>query len=576
MPILSEEDRRFYLQNLPTQAQIEPDFFETLTSAFDFVVDEELSISSLLNNQGYDDRNEEIKKMVDGGFDIKPYTNVVGEIDYARLSSDTGTIKSDFQLWGERRDILAKRRIENQNVMERGSGLAQFLGSMGAYMLDPVNIATFPIAIGTAYKGMSVLSRALMTGRDAAGIAIATELAIQPLVYQHKNAIGSPYEFNDALMAISTAAIGSAALGVAAGGIAGYIKKVKEKTAFIDVNQNVVKQGDNFFVKQQIDVNGEKLIELKQITSEQAEILTTNNEISESLRMLSSIEEQLLMQKNEQRITDDLLKAYDNFTADNGVSGWDVGSSTDLELRQKLEKVLDNRQKELQKSQTFAEFFNLKGKLNTQSFLDAGLDPKDLNAFNANVQVGKQLFSSKGKITVDGANEQLLEMSYQYYDATNPFYSVDLVKDILQNPKKMVDDTVDAELAEIQQRFDDLQLETDTPLFIQKVIEDDVELDAAILRDNEATTKALQGPNLTYQDYFVEPPPTAPISTVGSLQRHLLNDEGLAEFYDRDIANFNALDTNDIKIDGITSKEYMKALDDQIDGIESVRVCALG
>lgn len=575
MPILSKEDRRFYLQNLPTQAQIEPDFLETLTSAFDFVVDEELSISSLLNNQGYDDRNEEIKEMVDGGFNIKPYTNVVGEIDYARLSTDTGTIKSDFQLWGERRDILAKRRAENQNVMERGSGLAQFLGSMGAYMLDPVNIATFPIAIGTAYKGMSVLSRALMTGRDAAGVAIATELAIQPLVYQHKNAIGSPYEFNDALMAISTAAIGSGVLGGAAGGIAGYIKKVREKTAFIDVDQNVVKQGDNFFVKQEVDVNGETSIELKQITSEQAEILTKTNEVSESLKILASIEEQLLFQKKP-RVTDDILKAYDDFTVDNGVSGWDVGSNTDLELRQKLEKVLNNRQKELQKEQTFAEFFELKGKLNTQSFVDAGLDPKDLNAFNANFQVGKQLFSSKGKVTVDGANEQLLQMAYPYYDSTNPRYSVDLVYDIFENPKKMVDDTVDAELAEIQQRFDDLQLEADTPLFIQKIIEDDVELDAAILRDNEATKTRLQTATLSYDDYVVEPPPTAPISTVGSLQRHLLNDEGLAEVYDRDIANFNALDTDNIKIDGITSKEYMKALDDQIDGIESVRVCALG
>ena len=140
----------------------------------------------------------------------------------------------------------------------------------------------------------------------------------------------------------------------------------------------------------------------------------------------------------------------------------------------------------------------------------------------------------------------------------------------------MVDDTVDAELAEIQQRFDDLQQESDTPFFIQRLIEEDVELDANILRQNQETTERLQKPTLAYEDYVVEQLPTAPIATKTSLQRHLLDDEGLAEFYDRDIANFNALDIDYIKIDGIKPKEYMKALDDQIDGIESVRVCALG
>ena len=575
MPILSAEDRRFYLQNLPTQGQIEPDFFETLTSAFDFVIDEELSISSLLNNQGYDDRTEQIREMVNGGFNLKPYTNVVGEIDYARLSADTGTVKSDRELWGERRDILAERRAENQDVMERGSGLAQFLGSMGGYMLDPINIATFPISIGTAYKGMSILSRALMTGRDAAGVAIATELAIQPLVYQHKNAIGSPYEFNDALMAISTAAVGSALLGTAAGGIQGYLQKVKEKTAFIDVDKNIVKQGDNFFVKQEVDVNGEKSIELKQITTEEAEVFLKTNEISESLNILASIEEQLSLKKDP-RVTDDLLKAYDDITATEGVSGWDVGSSTDLKIRKELEKVLDDKQKKLQQSQTFAQFFDSRGKLNTQSFIDAGLDKKDLNAFNANYQIGKQFFSSNGKLTVGGVNEQLRDISYPYWNPTDDYYPIKLVADIFQNPKKMVDDTVDAELAEIQQRFDDLQQESDTPFFIQRLIEEDVELDANILRQNQETTERLQKPTLAYEDYVVEQLPTAPIATKTSLQRHLLDDEGLAEFYDRDIANFNALDIDYIKIDGIKPKEYMKALDDQIDGIESVRVCALG
>ena len=59
MPILSNQDQRDYYQNMrgPQEAQEDPTFFETMGSAFDFVIDEELSVSSLLNRQGYDDRN---------------------------------------------------------------------------------------------------------------------------------------------------------------------------------------------------------------------------------------------------------------------------------------------------------------------------------------------------------------------------------------------------------------------------------------------------------------------------------------------------------------------------------------
>ena len=83
MPILSNQDQRDYYQNMrgPQEAREDPTFFESMGSAFGFVVDEELSVSSLLNRQGYQDRNEQIFKMSNEGFDLKPYTDDTGEID---------------------------------------------------------------------------------------------------------------------------------------------------------------------------------------------------------------------------------------------------------------------------------------------------------------------------------------------------------------------------------------------------------------------------------------------------------------------------------------------------------------
>ena len=162
MPILSNQDQREYYQNLrgPQEFREDPTFFETMGSAFGFVIDEELSVSSLLNRQGYDDRNKQIFEMSSEGFDLKPYTDITGELDYDRLAEDTGLIKTNRELYDERTEILRKRREENQDVIERGNGFAQFLGSMGGYMLDPINVATMGIGVGTAYKGMSTLSQA--------------------------------------------------------------------------------------------------------------------------------------------------------------------------------------------------------------------------------------------------------------------------------------------------------------------------------------------------------------------------------------------------------------------------------
>ena len=83
---------------------------------------------------------------------------------------------------------------------------------------------------------------------------------------------------------------------------------------------------------------------------------------------------------------------------------------------------------------------------------------------------------------------------------------------------------------------------------------------------------------MSYEDYVVDEPPKAPIATTNSLQRSFLEREGIAEDFDRDIADYNTLGVKQAEKDGkkVDADKIIKELDDDIDGLESVRVCALG
>ena len=243
MPFLSARDSREVQQGL-TQASFveEASFGETFAAGVGQVFDEELSVSSMLNMQGFNQRKDQVKELGNSGaFNIDEYTSAVGDVNYEKISKDFPDfkLKDDKTLFDERATLLKSRREYAQDVFDRGNGMAQFLGMATAYMLDPINIATMPIATaGTAVKGLGALGRAITVGRNEAGIAIAAELMIQPLVYQHKHDIKSPFEFKDALLNIVTAATGAAAIGGTVGGISGYLKNVREKTAGLPLNDD--------------------------------------------------------------------------------------------------------------------------------------------------------------------------------------------------------------------------------------------------------------------------------------------------------------------------------------------------
>ena len=557
MAILSNQDQRDYYQNLrgPQEFREDPTFFETMGSAFNFVMDEELSVSSLLNRQGYDDRNEQIFKMSNKGFDLKPYTDITGEIDYDRISEETGLIRTNRELYDERTEILRKRREENQDVVERGNGIAQFIGSMGGYMLDPINVATMSIGVGTAYKGMSTLSRALMTGRNTAAIAVASESAIQPLVYKHKHDIGSPYEFNDALMAIGTTAIGAGILGGAMGGIAGYFTRLSE-----DASKFV-----SFKPIDKVDVE----VKLTPIDEVDVEVKLTPEQ--ESINVLQKMGAQLVEQKAElpPRIEDDILKHWDDFQ--NGKLG-KYAKITDA--RDATIVTLEKQAKTIRKENlTLARWIAKEGGLNKERWAREGIDVGDMKAMGGG---RNPLFRVKGGYDPDMLAERLREGNVSDIQMND---AIDMVDEMVRNPKIFKD-------AGVQSRIDDIDdnisilLDENTVLeeYYGNVIRKNVESDMELLAQNKAFEDAMNKPTLTYDDYVVEQLPPAPQATRTGLQREQLDSEGLAVNYDRDIANFEAQENRIVYADGklVDGDEYMKALDDQIEGIESVRVCAIG
>ena len=179
MPFVSERDIRYIEQQLPAPEEYVPKslFSETVGAAFAYAVDEELSISNALNREGFRQRQEQVRELVDKGeIDLDRFTDRRGRIDYDRISDIYDSVKSTAQLDEERAEFLAERRERNQDIIERGSGVAQFIGMAGAFVLDPINIATMPLGfIGTAGRGLSVVGKALTVGRNEAMIATAAE-----------------------------------------------------------------------------------------------------------------------------------------------------------------------------------------------------------------------------------------------------------------------------------------------------------------------------------------------------------------------------------------------------------------
>jgi hypothetical protein len=454
MPFINETDRRTVLQeatpdiNVPT-----PGFSETFSASVGLTIDENLSISQSLNREGWQDRQELIRKKIDeDALNRDDYMDRRGRFDYNRAATDLNDpqIKTDQVLEQERRDMLGRRRKYAEDVIERGNGMAQFLGMANAYMLDPISIATMPIALpATTAKSLSIVGRSLLAARNAAVIETATELAIQPFVYEHKQDIESPYTYKDALTNIAGAAIGASALGGVAGGVSGYLRKVR----------------------------GE--VESKGVITPEVESALEN-----MARMQESID-----YGRSQRATYDVVMAdYDKLLQ----GEYDSFSKAAKNSVTELEKNIKAVEKE---GQTIKQFIQDKGGMDRAIAEAEGVDPA---AFKH--QGGKPLFRKSGGRTPDEIAEGLNEINFRGGNLT-----ANDVLDLVSNDLgKFINEDDSAKVDFFQRQIDEL-MSRDDEGYLESVYkgarENDIQADIDYLEALEVERELVKRPQVTPEQY---------------------------------------------------------------------------
>jgi hypothetical protein len=435
---------------------------------------------------------------------------------------------------------LRQRREYAEDVIERGSGYAQFFGMATGFMLDPINIATLPIATaGVSAKGLGVLASAMnVAGREAA-LATSAELAIQPLVYNHKLDIESPYSVEEALMAIGGAAVGGALLGGAAGGLAGYFRKVSQKSR-------------------------ETLEPAINSTEEMA--ITTLERVAEDIDAIK-----------ESTIYSDMANDYAEISASYDKYVDDITPP----LVESRDKLIRNVQKEidtLEKQPKFGRKISEYGGLNQEAwFKESGLNKKEFGSLKGGF--GKPFWrTGNAGLTPDQLAERLVEDGFiSGYDQRE---AISFVDDLLRMGDRIADPDAELRLLQLNESFDALSKTSDQDLktFYEEAVAMDMENDIQILREYEAKRTRFNEPSRVMENYFDPQPQKAASATVTERERDILERNGLAEDYDAAVQAFRNIDDPQLFVDGefINANDFMKQIDDEIEGINSVLECTLG
>lgn len=587
MAFVSKTDQREIKQSLipyqPVEAIEEAGFGEVFAAGFGQVVDEELSISSQLNMGQFRERDQKLKALVDDGLDINAYTDISGVIDYDRIARDTGEIETDEALFLKRNELLAQRRKEREDVMARGSGIAQFFGMATGYMLDPITIATLPIATaGVSLKAMGVLASAMTVGKREVGLALASELAIQPLVYKHKHDINSPYSTEEALSNIAIAATGAGALGAFTGGLAGYFNKIGRSA----IDEGVVAPNSvESMAVEQLQRVGEDVQAVKQVLMGSRTVTQRDGELDEvitqTLDELRGIDESLMEETiaRQSRMADDYAEAMSAFEKESSEFNAQLVASKERELKQ-IAKDIDK----LSKSPKFGRLISEYGGLNQAAWKsEAGMSKAQSGSLKGGFQKPFWRGGDAG-LTPEKLAEKLMEDGHIPTRAIGAGYdnrdAVEFVEDLLSAGDRFVDSNVEARLLELDQAEQSLNkvADEDLDLFFVDVNDKNIAIDIEIYKAYQRKMAEFNEPSRKPENYEQPRPQKAAPATVTARERELLEANGLAEDYDADMQAFNNLETKSLMVDGemVDAGAIVKGLDEDIEGIESVLECVLG
>lgn len=538
MPYIDKSYQQQHISSYGTYEHSEHNrssFDEVFAASIGLVIDEELSISAGLNREGWDARRSAVHELIKNNEleDIDKFyqSGRPGQarlLDYNKIAIDLNRddIKTDEQLHEERNAMLKQRRKYAQDVIDRGSGTAQFLGALNAYMLDPINIVTLGIAAPvSAARATTTIGRAALMSRNAAIIEGATELGIQTFVYQHKDDIDSPYSSGDALANIGMAATGAGILGGVTGGVSGWLNQVLKKADELPQMADV-KTAKEYLQRQQQILKSAPKIDAEKVKAQVLEPESTSLSTD-----ATDIKTAILAEAREELLP----------IAGNRLSRGELKQlrAEKRELKHRLLKIQDPTKADIE-----SEVRTLKAR---DKRLKARARKKQAED-TLNVQTEETRDTLRQRISIIDSRIAASEKASKSY------------ADLSRIEQGVVPDRYQRRIDEI---IHEQQVESDIK-HLQKM--DETRVNA---------TQRSRSPEM-YQK--PETPRENPIATASQRERQILASQGLDKNFDADMAEFKAIENPILEVDGETVdvKALVAQYDDEISGLDDVLRCAYG
>lgn len=602
MPILSEKGNRELYQSLvpvPQEAldQPTPSFSETFSAGYQFVRDEERSISWTYNNQVYRDRRDRVRELYKEGMDLDPYTDDRGVFDYNSFAEDTGLIPTDIELDNERTEILRQRREQNQDVLDRGGGFAGFLGMASSYMGDPINLATIGVGGGTigAAKSLTMSSRILLGARNAAAIGAATELAIQPMVYNYKQDIDSPYTFEQAATAVVAVALFAGVIGGGVAGLTSYFGRAAAETAAQIPNSPFPRAPLRFdppviagkpalfptdeavaaFKKQLIEEARQEVIGLAEKPISRGEAKKLRGELRNYEVQISKLNDELAKPTEAQPLTKRRRRAINAeiksleakaVRARGEIERYDAAVKAKGEMSRLDQGILPDKLQE-----------------RLDDFIATPSTPATEAVFQLE-KLAKQLRIQKGFRAAELALQSYAKYSGKLIDSLDEAKDA-AIKALDDEIKITPADDVD-KLADLQRVRDRLANTVSVSIDRQsidrafkEIFEENVRADIAILQANDELVDQLNRSTLSPDDFVGPPREPAPKAKTTPMERQSLDDAGFSRAFDEEVQAYNTLDKKFAIVDGEIvegADDLIKALDEDLEGLESIMRCSRG
>lgn len=543
-------------------------FGEVFDASLGQVFDEGLSISSMLNREGFTSRKATVDQMIrDGEIEnAERYRTKGGRnraLDYNRIASDLGRddIKTDVVLNEERNETLRARREYSQETIARGSGVAQFLGAMNGYVLDPINIVTMGVStVATTAKGVGTLGKIALSSRKTALVSAATELGIQPFVFEHKQDIGSPYSAADSLAAIGFAAAGGAAIGGFAGGVSAWLGKVANQADDLPQTPEVIAARD-YIRRQQNTLRGSpRVVEFEGLES--GKLRAADDIVMAEKAELTAMAGQRLDRGTVKTLTAERrdfefkLKAIKEPTAD------------DIKL------IIDRRKKANPKEPARARKRAAEDEAQIEYETSRADMLERIDSIDQNLQASKVasraeadlsrleqgIIHSDLKARIDRAQARVIEAQPVNRVATG---GDDVIEGSTSTTQAM-DNPASSP--------NGVRSEVDPTTLNGQQIAKDIEY----LAEMEARDIEYSRPTKTAAMYETPPPSKKPQANATQREREIMQARGIDDTYNQEVAKYNTLENKMLIVDGeaVDADALIKQLDDEMEGLNSVLTCA--